>query len=273
MKGVKTRATEVEVLVGGAGPTGLMVGGALARRGVEVRVVERAQPPLVRTRRGTGGSRMTEGGIHVPEATELPPRARAKRDQIRAGAQRLFLERGFAGTSTDAIAAEAGVSKQTLYVYYPSKEELLADVLRHLIHGDPPSPLPVADRADLRSPEDIRRALSALAHSLIANLMQPDYLALTRVVVAETPRLPRLGLLFRSAVPERVLSSIAAILTGGSANGAIRSVDADAASRMLAGGLLTYALLDGLFIGDGPPRPPAPERIEAVVDLLMQALR
>ena len=44
------------------------------------------------------------------------PRARAKKEQIRAGAQRLFLDKGFAATSTDAIAAEAGVSKQTLYV-------------------------------------------------------------------------------------------------------------------------------------------------------------
>lgn len=208
----------------------------------------------------------------MPEAQELAPRARAKRDQIRVGAQRLFLERGFAGTSTDAIAAAAGVSKQTLYVYYPSKEELLADVLRHLIHADPPTPLPAMDRAGLGSPDEVRQALSVLAHGLIANLMQPDYLALMRVVIAETPRLPRLGSLFRSAVPEQVLAAIAAILEAGRATGAIEAVDADAASRMLAGALLTYALLDGLFVGDGPPRPPAPERIEAVVELFMQLL-
>jgi hypothetical protein len=37
--------------------------------------------------------------------------------------------------------------------------------------------------------------------------------------------------------------------------------------------LLTYALLDGLFVGDGPPRPPAPERVDAIVDLLMRTIR
>ncbi|MCG8349241.1 MAG: TetR/AcrR family transcriptional regulator, partial [Chloroflexales bacterium] len=65
-----------------------------------------------------------------------------KREQIRNGARRLFLEQGFAGSSTDAIAAAAEVSKQTLYSYYPSKEELLADVLKQLVddlpHGDLP---------------------------------------------------------------------------------------------------------------------------------------
>jgi len=203
---------------------------------------------------------------------ELSPRARAKREQIRAGAQRLFLERGFAGTSTDAIAAETGVSKQTLYVYYPSKEELLADVLRHLIHENPQNRLPVADERGFESADEVRLALSSLARGVIANLMQPEYLALMRVVIAETPRLPQLGSLFRSAVPERVLEHVAAILRKGRASGVTGAVDTDAASRMFAGALLTFAILDGLLVGDGSPRLPAPARIEAVVDLFMKTI-
>ena len=42
-------------------------------------------------------------------------RAQAKRDQIRAAARELFLKRGFAGASTDAIAKEAGVSKASTW--------------------------------------------------------------------------------------------------------------------------------------------------------------
>jgi TetR/AcrR family transcriptional regulator, mexJK operon transcriptional repressor len=184
----------------------------------------------------------------------------------------VFLERGFAGTSTDAIASEAGVSKQTLYAYYASKEELLADVLRHLIHEDPQSQLPVIEGVVLKTPNEVRRALSFLARRLIANLMQPAYLALIRVVIAETPRLPQLGSLFRSVVPERVLGNVSAILEGGQQGGVIEAVDREAASRMFAGALLTYAILDGLLVGDGPPRPPAPERIEEVVNLFMKTI-
>ncbi|HEY7067439.1 MAG TPA: TetR/AcrR family transcriptional regulator [Chloroflexota bacterium] len=215
---------------------------------------------------------MSAGAARVPADAALTPRARAKRDQIRAQAQRLFLARGFAGTSTDAIAAEAGVSKQTLYAYYPSKEELLSDVLRHLIHEDPHHQLLAPDRVRAATAAEVRQALIALAQNLIANVMQPDYLALMRVVIAETPRLPQLGALFRAAVPEQVLGYVRSILEEGQANGALAPLDTDAASRMLAGALLTYALHDGLLVGDGPPRLPPPERVEAIVQLFMKLL-
>ena len=101
-------------------------------------------------------------GGYLRRSQELTPRARAKRDQIRAGAQRLFLDRGLAGTSTDAIASEAGVSRQTLYVYYQNKEELFVDVMRHLIHENPENRLQV-NEGSLETFEEVRRVLSVLA--------------------------------------------------------------------------------------------------------------
>jgi AcrR family transcriptional regulator len=184
----------------------------------------------------------------------------------------VFLERGFAGTSTDAIAAEAGVSKQTLYAYYPSKETLLADVLRHLIHEDPQNQLPEVEEIRLDTREELRSALDSLAKGLIARLMQPDYLALIRVVIAETPRLPQVGYLFRSAVPEQLLGNVVTILNSAQRNGVIGEINADAASRMFMGALLTYVIPDGLLVGDRPPVPPPARRIEEVVDLLMKAI-
>ncbi len=109
----------------------------------------------------------------MPEEVLPTPRAQAKREQIRTHAQRLFLARGFAGTSTDAIAAAAGVSKQTLYAYYPSKEELLADVLRHLIHDHPSHQLPAPARRCSASADEVRQTLTVLAQTLIDRLMQP----------------------------------------------------------------------------------------------------
>ncbi len=203
---------------------------------------------------------------------ELNPRARAKLEQIREGAQRVFLERGFAGASTDAIASEAGVSKQTLYAYYSSKETLLADVLRHLIHENPQNPLSEVEEMPLDTSEELRGALDSLAQRAITGLMQRDYLALIRVVIAETPRLPQVGALFRSAVPEQLLRSVVRILEGARAKGVVGEVNADAASRLFMGALLTYAILDGLLVGEGPSRPPAPEQIAAVVDLFMRTI-
>ena len=202
----------------------------------------------------------------------FPTRAKAKRDQIRQGAQRVFLQRGFAGASTDAIASEAGVSKQTLYAYYPNKETLLSGVLGHLIGEDPRNQLPPIEGMSLGTSEEVRWALGSLAQGLIASLMQPDYLALMRVVIAETPRLPQLGSLFKSAVPKQVLGNVSEILKTARAGGIVGEVDTDSASRMFVGALLTYAILDGLLVGDGPPRPPATERIDSVVDLFMKTI-
>jgi AcrR family transcriptional regulator len=51
--------------------------------------------------------------------------AEARRDQILEAALHLFSRKGFAESSVDEIAAEAGLGKATLYLYFPSKEILL----------------------------------------------------------------------------------------------------------------------------------------------------
>ena len=204
---------------------------------------------------------------------KLTTRARAKRDQIRVAAQQLFLERGFANTGTNLIAKEAGVSKETLYKYFPSKEQLLADCLRHLIADVPETKLPIAvGEAHLEDRDDLRAALLDLALRFTSNLMQPDYVALVRVIITETPRLPRLGILFRSTVPARAFQSVIDILRRAHEKNLVHLSDPETAARMFLGPLLTYVLLDGLFVGDGPPRQPPPDRIEAVVDLYLRAI-
>lgn len=204
---------------------------------------------------------------------ELTPRARVKREQIRMAAQSLFLERGFAGASTDAICSAARVSKETLYRHFSSKEELLADCLRGLIAGFSAGGPPAGDGSRvMESRDDLREALLGLARGLVVNLMAPEYLALVRVIIAETPRLPRLGDVFRAAVPEHAFRAVALLLERARERGVARAADAEAAARMFVGPLLTYVLIDGLLVGEGPVRPPSPERIEAIVDLYLEAI-
>jgi AcrR family transcriptional regulator len=84
---------------------------------------------------------------------EVTPRQEAKRKQIRAAARRLFLDRGFAETSMDAVTAAAGVSKQTLYRYYESKSALFGDVLGQLIAE--PRPPATAGPVEIASPRTL----------------------------------------------------------------------------------------------------------------------
>ncbi|WP_437289799.1 TetR/AcrR family transcriptional regulator [Sorangium sp. So ce406] len=202
----------------------------------------------------------------------IEQRKAAKRAQIRAAARRLFLDRGLGATSTDAVAAEAGVSKRTLYAHYPSKELLLQSVIEEILAG--PGQRGLAMAAPL--PEDapaFRDALAGFLRAVLATLMQPDYIGLVRVVVAEIPRMPGLGEMLRETVPKRILSGLGRLLEHGQTRGLVSFSSLDAAARMAIGGLLTHVLMEGLLVGDGPPRPPPPERVDEIVELLLQAGR
>lgn len=190
------------------------------------------------------------------------------------GAKRVFLRDGFAGASTDAIAAEAKVSKRTLYVYYPSKEDLFVDVLRKLTIENPQTrALQSMERMSPENREELSRDLLDLARKIVATMMQPDYLALLRTTIADIHRFPQLAGLFRASVPERAMSSFAVFIERIRDRGVIRDdVNGEAAARMFVGPLLTYAVLDGLFVAGGPPRKPAPGRIEQIVDMYVKAI-
>ena len=58
-------------------------------------------------------------------------RKEARPRELLDAALDLFVEKGFAATRSEEVAIRAGVSKGTLYLYYPSKEELLKEVIRH----------------------------------------------------------------------------------------------------------------------------------------------
>lgn len=208
-----------------------------------------------------------------PAAEQLTPRARAKRDQILVAARELFLKRGFAGTSTDAISSAAGVSKETLYRHFSNKETLLADCLKSLVLDLTLDDLLVAGGSrPIGSRHELRAALLELADGFVRRLMQPDYLGLMRVVISETPRLPQLGDVYRSAVPETASRRFIKILERAEEGKAASVADADAAARMFIGPLLTYVISNGLLVGEGPIRHPSVDRIEAIVDLYMRAI-
>lgn len=75
----------------------------------------------------------------MPSSTAAPPpaprqrRKEARPHELLAAALDVFVEKGFAASRSEEVATRAGVSKGTLYLYYPSKEELLKAVIRHYL--------------------------------------------------------------------------------------------------------------------------------------------
>ena len=65
------------------------------------------------------------------EAGTRQRRKETRPQELLDAALALFVEKGFAATRAEEVAQHAGVSKGTLYLYYPSKEELFKAVVRH----------------------------------------------------------------------------------------------------------------------------------------------
>lgn len=201
------------------------------------------------------------------------PRAREKRQQIRSGAQRLFLQHGYERTTMDAIGAEAGVSKQTLYRYYPTKDALFVDILRQLTVGSFLREVPaLADQSPLSSRDDLEAALLAFVSSASDYLFAPAYVSLLRVLIAEAPRFPELGEQMRATLVAQGSAALSHLLSRAHKAGLISQPPTEELLLLLVGPLLAYLLADGLIAGRDGPVKPTQETLAALVHFFMAAI-
>jgi TetR/AcrR family transcriptional repressor of mexJK operon len=114
-------------------------------------------------------------------------RLAARREQLIAVAEQLFLQHGFANTSVNAIVREAGGSLATLYAEFGSKESLFESVLSARAQRFFPE-----DRPTPRRPLNARTELRDLATHMLRRMLSEDGLAVYRLAVHEAPRFPAL---------------------------------------------------------------------------------
>ncbi len=101
----------------------------------------------------------------------------------------LFLERGFEGTTIDAIAASVGMAKRTVYLRYGDKAGLFKAALKRAIE----SWIVPVDRLRSAETDDVSETLLKIGRMLVANVMSPAGLRLVRLTNAESGRLPEIG--------------------------------------------------------------------------------
>src|SRR4249919_4315928 len=135
------------------------------------------------------------------------PKDLGKRAAILDTAKRLFTTLGFTGVSMDQIAAEAGVSKLTVYSHFGDKEALFAAAVQaHFEQQMPESLFAAADAAPLRD------GLMQIARAFFALIMDPDALAGHRIMC--TPQVVETGMPQQAwAVgPQRAIDMVADVL-------------------------------------------------------------
>jgi len=207
------------------------------------------------------------------QVVEESARARAKREQIRAAAQRLFLELGYERASMDAIARAAGVSKQTLYHYYVAKEQLFVDVLRALTieRFQQEAPAAFAEQP-VTSQVDLEAALLAYAASAVEHILSPAYVALLRTLIAEAPRFPQIAGHFRSSLIGQGGAALNSLLTRAWQAGIITRPPSEEVLLLFVAPFLAYLLADGLISGSAEPQKPTSDVIQTHVRLFLAAL-
>ncbi|MEW5726608.1 MAG: TetR/AcrR family transcriptional regulator [Pseudomonadota bacterium] len=181
------------------------------------------------------------------DKTCRPSRGSAKREAVLDAAQACFLEMGYAGTSMDAVAARAGVSKATIYAHFQGKDELFGAIMRRRCEQSIPDMPPPGPG------EDARTVLTDVARRMLALFLLPEAMAVYRIVVAESPRHPDLATAFYAAGPERGKAGLSETFAELGRRGELVVDDtwraADLFVTMLRGEFFHRALL-GL-----PPRP------------------
>jgi TetR/AcrR family transcriptional regulator, mexJK operon transcriptional repressor len=122
--------------------------------------------------------------------------SRTKRHDILAAAFRLFLQHGFAATTIEDVATEAGVSKQTIYAHFGDGDDPVKDTLfRAMVdqevgrrHVDP-HPL----EATMAMTHDLEGDLRTFARHHLRVVMHPDLIRLRRMLIGEAERFPALA--------------------------------------------------------------------------------
>jgi AcrR family transcriptional regulator len=181
--------------------------------------------------------------------TESQRRPRAQPDEVRTAildaTLRLYLERGYAGTNTDEIAAMASVSKQTIYRHFVDKDDLVRAAILRLIEAAEDQGAESFDR--LAETGDLERDLRLFARQHIEDVIQPDILRLRRRIIGEVDRFPDVAKAWYDAAPGRAREKLAACLARLRDRGLLRLADAGIAAEHLNWLILSIPLNRALF--------------------------
>ena len=159
-----------------------------------------------------------------------------KRQAILLAATEAFLDAGYGAATMDQIAAAAGVSKQTVYAHFGSKEALFGAIIE--------------DRCDrflsLTLPEhletgDLEESLYSVADGFLREVLSESSLRLHRLIIGESARFPELGRTVYEAGPSRALSRLARFFAAHGPKSGLRIDDGERAAEQF------FAIVLGLL--------------------------
>ncbi|MGZ8361656.1 MAG: TetR family transcriptional regulator [Allosphingosinicella sp.] len=158
-------------------------------------------------------------------ASAAPPKWRRRKQErpgdIVAAALALFAEKGFAAARIEEIAARAGLSKGTLYLYFDSKEALFRAVVRDVVVPNLDALRAAMLAADLPFAELLRTFLPRFAERLTTLPVG----AVAKMVIGESRNFPELAKVWHDDVILKAVGLIAGLIDRAQARGEVRPGD------------------------------------------------
>jgi AcrR family transcriptional regulator len=162
-----------------------------------------------------------------------PPRWERRKDarpaELLAAALELFVERGYAATRLDDVARRAGVSKGTVYLYYPGKEELFKAVVREGL-------LPLLERGE-KMVEEHRGSTTQLIRNLVQGWWEgvglTPYAGIPKLMISECRNFPELGRFYVDEVMTRGHGLVRRAVQRGIDSGELRPLDPEYVARLI----------------------------------------
>ena len=185
-------------------------------------------------------------------------RSTRKRSAILEAATRVFLAKGYLGSSMDEIAATAAVSKQTVYKHFADKERLFAEIVNGTVNeASDVVYRQVLELLELNERDDLESSLRELARRQLALVMQPRLLRLRRLVIGEATRFPELGRRFYERGPQRTITAVAAAFERMAERGLLELDDPLLAASHFNWLVMSIPLNQAMLCGDDEPSSPA----------------
>lgn len=178
----------------------------------------------------------------------LPARSRRKRRAILDAALPAFLAAGYAQANLDAIAAQAGASKVTIYHHFGSKEGLFVALIEEQIG--------VADRRSdalldaLRHTDDVESDLRAFAREFVSTVMQPHLVAMRRLLIGAAAQFPELSDAWFRSGPDQGYRTLGGLFRRLDEQGRLPIPDPDVAARAFTWLILGAPLTEAMFRPD-----------------------
>jgi TetR/AcrR family transcriptional regulator len=180
----------------------------------------------------------------TPSVHPSPKRARRKEKrpgELLAAALELFVEKGFAATRVEEVAQRAGVSKGTLFLYFPSKDELFKAVVRHSLAGRFTEWDAEIDGFTGSSADLLRHGMQ----SWWERVGNTPAAGITKLMLTEAHHFPEMAAFYQNEVVQPYHSLVRRILQRGVNSGEFAPLDAEAtemATYGITGPLVFLAL-------------------------------